>query len=139
MKTTRQPTELARTVAEGDMREDSAAKRLFQINEIAAWFLKTCVEEFNWMSIQDIVNGWIAKADRRLPPRRFDPKTFTLYIIGVFRIKAWPFFTRSLPSRRLDVHVSRLASHVNLRKAIPIAFSTPSTGGAMATPLRGLT
>ena len=66
MKTTRQPTELAKTVAGGDIREDSAAKRLFQINEIAAWFLKTCVEEFNWMSIQDIVNGWIAKADRRL-------------------------------------------------------------------------
>lgn len=79
MKTTRQPTELAKTVAGGDIREDSAAKRLFQINEIAAWFLKTCVEEFNWMSIQDIVNGWIAKADRRLPPRRFAPKTFTLY------------------------------------------------------------
>ena len=54
-------------------------QKTIQINEIAAWFLKTCVEEFNWMSIQDIVNGWIAKADRRLPPRRFAPKTFTLY------------------------------------------------------------
>ena len=92
---TRQPTELAKTVAGGDMRVDSVAKRLFQINEIAAWFLKTCVEEFNWMSIQDIVNGWIAKADRQLPPRRFAPKTFTLYIIDVSRIKAWPFYKKS--------------------------------------------
>ena len=37
MKTTRQSTELAKTVAEGDIREDSAVKQLFQINEIAAW------------------------------------------------------------------------------------------------------
>ncbi len=66
MKTTRQPMKLAKTIAGGDMREDSAAKRLFQINEIAAWFLKSCVEEFSQMTIQDIVSGWIAKADRRL-------------------------------------------------------------------------
>ena len=66
MKKKRQPTELAKTVAGGDLRGDSDAKRLFQINEIAAWFLKSCVEEFKLMSIQDIVSGWIAKADRRL-------------------------------------------------------------------------
>ena len=66
MKTTRQPTELAKTVAGGDMRGDSDAKRLFQINEIAACFLKSCVEEFKQLPIQDIVSGWIAKADRRL-------------------------------------------------------------------------
>ncbi|MBR5839774.1 MAG: hypothetical protein IKZ84_14630, partial [Victivallales bacterium] len=66
MKTTRQPTELAKTVAGGDTRGDSDAKRLFQINEIAAWFLKSCVEEFSQLPIQDIVSGWIAKADRRL-------------------------------------------------------------------------
>ena len=66
MKTTRQPTELAKTVAGGDTRGDSDAKRLFQINEIAAWFLKSGVEEFKQLPIQDIVSGWIAKADRRL-------------------------------------------------------------------------
>ena len=66
MKKKRQPTELAKTIAGGDTRGDSDAKRLFQINEIAAWFLKACVEEFKQLSIQDIVSGWIAKADRRL-------------------------------------------------------------------------
>ena len=65
MKTTRQPTELAKTLAGGDMRGDSDAKRLFQINEIAAWFLKSCVEEFKQLPIQAIVRGWIVKADRR--------------------------------------------------------------------------
>ena len=40
MNTKRQPTELAKTVAEGDMREDSAAKPLFQINEKAWPFYK---------------------------------------------------------------------------------------------------
>ena len=87
MKTTRQPTELAKTVAEGDMREDSAAKRLFKINEIATWFLKLCVEEFKLLPIQGIVSGWIMKSDRRLNRRRFDQKTFTLYIIALSRIK----------------------------------------------------
>ena len=66
MKATRQPTEQSKTIAEGDILGDSDAKRLFQINEIAAWFLKSCVEEFSQLPIQDIVNGWIAKADRRL-------------------------------------------------------------------------
>ena len=66
MKKKRQPTELAKTIAGGDTRGDSDAKRLFQINEIAAWFLKSCVEEFKQLPIQDIVSGWIAKADRRL-------------------------------------------------------------------------
>ena len=65
MKKKRQPTELAKTLAGGDMRGDSDAKRLFQINEIAAWFLKSCVEEFKQLPIQDIVRGWIVKADRR--------------------------------------------------------------------------
>ena len=66
MKKKQQPTELAKTVEGGDMRGDSDAKRLFQINEIAAWFLKSCVEEFRQLPIQEIVSGWIAKADRRL-------------------------------------------------------------------------
>ena len=65
MKRTRQPTELAKSVTGGDLRGDSDAKRLFQINEIAAWFLKSCVEEFSQLTIQDIVSGWIVKADRR--------------------------------------------------------------------------
>ena len=65
MKKKRQPTELAKTIAGGDTRGDSDAKRLFQINEIAAWFLKSCVEEFSQLTIQDIVSGWIAKADKR--------------------------------------------------------------------------
>ena len=51
MKTTRQAAEHVKTIAGGDTRGDSDAKRLFQINEIAAWFLKVCMEEFNPMAV----------------------------------------------------------------------------------------
>ena len=66
MKKTRQPTEVAKTLSGGNMQEDTVAKRLFSINEIIAWILKLCVEEFSMIDVQDIVNEWLVKADRRI-------------------------------------------------------------------------
>ena len=79
MKKTNQPTEVAKTISGGVTQEDTVAKRLFSINEIIAWILKLCIEEFSTINVQDIVNEWLAKADKRIgtepvlpdvPPRR---------------------------------------------------------------------
>ncbi len=79
MKKTRQPTEVAKTLSGGDAQKDTVAKRLFSINEIIAWILKLCVEEFSTIDVQYIVNEWLAKANKRIgtepvlpdvPPRR---------------------------------------------------------------------
>ena len=56
MKKTRQPTEVAKTLSGGDSQEDTVAKRLFSINEIIAWILKLCIEEFSTIDVQNIVN-----------------------------------------------------------------------------------
>ena len=66
MKKTRQPTEVAKTLSGGDTKKDTVAKRLFSINEIIAWILKLCVEEFSAIDVQFIVNEWLAKADKRI-------------------------------------------------------------------------
>ena len=66
MKKTRQPTEVAKTLSGGDAQKDTVAKRLFSINEIIAWILKLCVEEFSAIDVQYIVNEWLAKADKRI-------------------------------------------------------------------------
>ena len=66
MKKTRQPTEVAKTLSGGDAQKDTVAKRLFSINEIIAWILKLCVEEFSAIDVQFIVNEWLAKADKRI-------------------------------------------------------------------------
>ena len=79
MKKTRQPTEVAKTLSGGDAQKDTVAKRLFSINEIIAWILKLCIEEFSTIDVQYIVNEWLAKANKRIgtesvlpdvPPRR---------------------------------------------------------------------
>ena len=79
MKKTNQPTEVAKTISGGETQEDTVAKRLFSINEIIAWILKLCIEEFSTINVQDIVNDWLTKADKRIgtepvlpdvPPRR---------------------------------------------------------------------
>ena len=51
MKKTRQPTEVAKTLSGGNAQEDTVAKRLFSINEIIAWILKLCVEEFSAIDV----------------------------------------------------------------------------------------
>ena len=66
MKKTIQPTEVAKTLAGGTPQEDTVAKRLFSINEIIAWILKLCMEEFSAIDVQYIVNEWLAKADKRI-------------------------------------------------------------------------
>ena len=79
MKKTKQPTEVAKTISSGKTQDDTVAKRLFSINEIIAWILKLCIEEFSTINVQNIVNEWLAKADKRIgtepvlpdvPPRR---------------------------------------------------------------------
>ena len=79
MKKTRQQTEVAKTLSGGDTQKDTVAKRLFSINEIIAWILKLCMVEFSANDVQDIVNEWLAKADKWIgtepvlpdvPPRR---------------------------------------------------------------------
>ncbi len=79
MKKTKQPTEVAKAISGGKTQDDTVAKRLFSINEIIAWILKLCIEEFCTINVQDIVNEWLAKADKRIgtepvlpdvPPRR---------------------------------------------------------------------